>query len=576
MTAARMPNLAPDIRRLSATMARPFWRFADSLCTTGLLLATLFFAVSLTPSLVPRSWEMQGVLSGLSLAAGYGIGVLARWFWHYLELPDVSERVHRITVGVAAVIFVGVALVFLWQAGEWQNQVRELMGMAPLDSAHRFRVGLIALVVFAGLVVVARLFRLTFQAVSERLNRFIPRRIANATGALVALLLFWMIIDGLLFRQMLRTMDNSFQQIDARMEPDVAQPGDPLKTGSEASLIGWEKLGRPGRNYVTDGPDREAIAALTEEAAEEPLRVYVGLNSAETIEARAELALAEMKRVGAFERSALVLVTPTGRGWIDPSAMDTVEYLHHGDIASVAAQYSYLPSWLSLMVEEQYGHQTAQALFRTVYEHWSGLPDDERPDLYLYGLSLGALNSERALDFYDVIGDPVSGALWSGPPYRSEAWREITRQRQPGSPAWLPRFRDDSVVRFSNQYTDGGAIDAPWEPMRILYLQYASDPVTFFEPQAFYRQPEWMEPPRGPDVTDELRWFPIVTGLQLAVDVMAGDEAPAGFGHVYAPADYIDAWRAVTEPPGWTPEAVDRLKARFRENGPAGAEPADD
>ena len=45
----------------------------------------------------------------------------------------------------------------------------------------------------------------------------------------------------------------------------------------------------------------------------------------------------------------LIVVMPTGTGWIDPAAMDTVEYLHGGDVASVAIQYSYLTSWLSLL-----------------------------------------------------------------------------------------------------------------------------------------------------------------------------------------------------------------------------------
>lgn len=66
---------------------------------------------------------------------------------------------------------------------------------------------------------------------------------------------------------------------------------------------------------------------------------------------RAPRSLDELIRVGGFERSTLLIVMPTGTGWIDPEGIDTVEYLHHGDIASVAIQYSYLASWLSLLAE---------------------------------------------------------------------------------------------------------------------------------------------------------------------------------------------------------------------------------
>lgn len=534
-----------------------------SLCTAGLLLGTLFFAASLTPSLVPRSHGMQGVVSGLSLAAGYGLGVFARWLWRYLELPIPGRRYQKVITIGAAVLCIAIALIFLRQASEWQNSIRMLMALDPLDSARPVRVGLIATLVFAILLAVGRLFLLTRKLISKRLHRVAPRRIATVLSVFAALALFWSVIDGVMLRFMLRAADTSFQQFDALMEPEFAAPADALRTGSAASLIDWEDLGRTGRAFVSAGPTQEQLRDFHDGEVMQPIRVYVGLNSAETIEQRARLALDELKRAGAFERAVLIIATPTGTGWLDPSAMDTVEYLHRGDIASVAVQYSYLPSWLSLMVEPEYGALTASAVFTQVYDHWTGLPRDQRPALYLHGLSLGALNSARAADLYDVIADPYSGAMWSGPPFRSTTWRTLTAQRQPDSPVWLPRFRDGSVVRFTNQ---SNALDIPgadWGPLRIVYLQYASDPITFFEPESLYRQPTWMNPPRGPDVTPHLRWFPVVTMLQLGIDIMAGDSAPMGYGHVYAPAHYIDAWLEVTAPDGWTAREIERLKALF-------------
>lgn len=78
-----------------------------------------------------------------------------------------------------------------------------------------------------------------------------------------------------------------------------------------------------------------------------------------------------------------------------------------------------------------------------------------------------------------------------------------------------------------------------------------------------YRSPEWMTPPRGADVTPELRWIPIVTMLHVMFDMRGGDITPLGHGHNFAPADYIDAWRALTEPAGWTEPDIERLKAQF-------------
>ncbi|MCO5166537.1 MAG: alpha/beta-hydrolase family protein [Planctomycetes bacterium] len=539
-------------------------RFTAALCVTGLLLGTLFFAASLGPSLLPRTWGMQGVLSGSALAIGYGIGVYGRRLWHWLELPRLGARAHSVAVIVAGVICLGVMIAFLWNAATWQNSVRALMELDPVDSAHPFRVGGIAGLVFAGLLAVARLFQVTWRFFARKLNRFIPRRIAVPAGVVAALFLFWTVVDGVLFRQMLRSFDASFQQLDAHIEAETAPPAEPWRTGSAASLVAWKDLGRQGREFITAGPTLADLQARFGEGARPPLRVYVGLGSGATIADRIRLAMAELDRVGAWDRPVLVLATPTGTGWLDPSAMDTLEILHRGDVATVAVQYSYLPSWLSLLAEAEYGAETARAMFAAVYGRWTGLPRDRRPRLYLHGLSLGALNSERSADIYDVIGDPVNGALWSGPPFRSTTWRTVTAGRRPDSPAWLPRFRDGSVIRFNNQTN---ALDLPgarWGPMRIVFLQYASDPITFYEPRAAFRQPAWLDPPRGPDVSPSLRWYPVVTMLQLAVDFAAAHEAPMGYGHVYAPEHYLDAWVAVTEPEGWGDDALTRLREELR------------
>jgi uncharacterized membrane protein len=311
---------------------------------------------------------------------------------------------------------------------------------------------------------------------------------------------------------------------------------------------------------VASGPTAERIGAFTGRPAQEPVRVYVGLRGADTPQARARLALEELKRQHGFDRSILIVITPTGTGWVDPAAMDTVEYLHDGDVASVAVQYSYLNSMLSLLFQPEYGAVAARALFTEIYEYWTTLPKDRRPKLYLYGLSLGAMNSEQSVELLETIGDPIAGALWCGPPFESRLWRTMTENRNAGSPAWLPEVRDGRFVRFMNQNGPTVPADAPWGPTRVVYLQYASDPITFFSYQAAYRRPSWMVEPRGPDVSSDLRWYPVVTMLQLVVDMMVAMSTPMGYGHVYAPAHHVDAWGAVTDVRDWRPEELISLK----------------
>jgi uncharacterized membrane protein len=554
-------------------------RQVQSLSGVGLLLGTLFFAAALTPTLVPRTYLTQGALAGACFAIGYAAGVLWRWLWHYLEVPEPSERLRSIANTLIAAASLLVVITFLWRAAEWQNSIRAVMKMEPVETAHPLKVCGVALVTFLALLVLARLFRLVTVFLSGCVRRVIPRKLANVLGLVAATLLFWSIASNLLVRTAFQALDSSFREFDARIEPERPQPTDAGTTGGAASLVNWNELGRAGREFVASKPTAAEISAVTGRPARDPIRVYVGLRGAETARDRARLALAELKRQGGFDRSVLVVITPTGTGWVDPAAMVAVEYLHDGDVASVAMQYSYLNSPLSLLFQAEYGEEAAQALFAEIYGYWTTLPKDKRPKLYLHGLSLGALNSQKSAELFETIGDPIAGAVWSGAPFASRIWRSITANRNPGSPEWRPEFRDGRFVRFMNQ--DGFTVptDAPWGPMRVVYLQYASDAITFFDYRDAYRRPAWMNTPRGPDVSPELRWYPVVTMLQLSVDMAVATSTPMGYGHVFAPEHYVDAWLAVTDVHNWSPEAVEKLKdhlasaARNAASGNAGDDP---
>lgn len=536
----------------------------QSLSTTGLLVGTLLFATSLSPSLVPRPFVLQAVLSGVAFSAGYGAGVLLHAVWHFLELPEWRGRVLRWGHRVAWLLCAGVVVGFLVRASAWQNSVHDIMGLEPVEGARPLALGAIALLLFLVVLGISRLFLLIRRRVTGVVNRIVPYRIALVIGVLTALWLFWAVISGVLARSVLTSFDASFSQLDRLMEDTLAAPTSPLHTGSPSSHLNWQNIGRQGRRFIAGTPAVEDLAGIgpepMQESLQEPLRIYVGLNSAETIDQRVQLAMAELHRVGAFERRYLVLATPTGTGWVDPGGIRSLEYLIGGDIASVALQYSYLPSWLSLMARGGYGTDSARALFDAVYRHWHSLPEDARPRLYLFGLSLGALNSEASADIWDLIGDPIDGALWAGPPFRSRTWQWATAQRNAGSPAWRPTFRDGSVIRFANQQGGLADFDAPWGSFRIAYLQYASDPITFFAPSSLYRAPAWLRGERGPDVSPYLRWYPIVSFLQLAADIAAADTAPIGYGHAFATEHYIDTWHALVEPQGWDEARLQALK----------------
>ncbi|MCA9234039.1 MAG: alpha/beta-hydrolase family protein [Planctomycetales bacterium] len=533
----------------------------------GVAFGTLFFAASLTPSLLPRPWVVQGILSGMAMSVGYALGVGAVWAWQWLELPRPGERLDRAAKQVTAVAAAVTAIGFLWRSAVWQNSIRELMEMPPVETGYPLRVCLIAAVVAALMVLAARGVIKSCLVVSDKLHRVLPRRVATALGSLVVVVLLVLAANDLILKGLLHAADGIALKFDQATDEGIDQPAEPLACGSAESLVEWDSIGRQGKNFIAAGPTQDGISEFWGRETPRPLRVYVGLGSRPTEELRAKLALEELIRVGGFDRKVLIVATPTGTGWLDPGAVDTVEYIHGGDTAIVSMQYSYLPSWMTILVDPERARVSAQALFDEIYAHWTKLPTDDRPRLYLHGLSLGAFGAETSADLITLLEDPIHGALFSGAPFPSRVWRSLVDHRKPDTPEWLPRFRDGSMIRFTGQEDSLDEAGDRWGPLRVVYIQHASDPMVWFSESLPWRRPAWLVGKRGPDVSPYLKWRPIVTFLQIAWDLPMATSVPIGYGHNYAPHSYIDGWVAVSAPTGWDAEQTERLKEQFATDG---------
>lgn len=538
---------------------------SKNVSVVGLSLGLLFLSASLTPSLIPRSAVIQGMLGGLVMALGYLIAKISIGIWRYLELPELRNSYQRALSGFIILSSFSVFTLVLLTLRSSQNELRALMTMTPLAAGHEIAVVAITGSLFFSLLLFGRLIVMSFRFTRNRMPRQIPPRVSVLGSILLVAIISWNIGNGVIARGLLNIADEALREIDGLIDPDLSIPQDPLRTGSDTSLIPWETLGAKGRAFIAGGLSAEQISDIHGGiTAMQPIRIYAGLNSAESTPERAALVLEEMKRVGAFERSFLVIVTPTGTGWIDPAAVDPFEALHRGDTAVVGMQYSYLMSPLALLVEPDLAPESAKALVNSVYEYWRHLPDDSRPKLYLHGLSLGSYGSENALSPLNMIDDPISGALWSGPTFGNPIWRELTRNRNPESPAWLPRVGDGRTARFTTQVNALELSGSSWSKMRLIFLQYPSDPITFFENSAAFFPPAWMTGTRAPDVLQNLRWYPLITVLQLAVDMLVCTEVPEGFGHVFAVEHYIDSWIALTDPKDWQVANGKRLKEQLQ------------
>ncbi|OSP53609.1 alpha/beta-hydrolase family protein [Pseudoruegeria sp. SK021] len=547
-----------------------FFRRLPSISVLSLLSGLLLAAASLTPSLIPRDMLFQGLLAGVAMAIGYLLMRFALALWCALEIPTLKGKPASVATFILAIPVFGVLVFCVLNARDWQNSIRLRMDLPALESTSTLTTLTVALVVFLVLFLIGILIQQLFFFLSRRLARYIPRRKANVLGLLLSALVVIVVTRDGVVNNALRTIDTSYAALQHLAQPQLAAPTQSWQSGSTQSMISWDLMGAPGREFVLNGPRKQDIEAFNQRPAKHPLRIYVGLAQDSDPMLRARLALDEMIRTGAFQRKILIVASPTGTGWMDPASYDALDYMHDGDVATVAAQYSYLQSPLALIFETQSGLEQATALMQVVYDYWVELPPEQRPRLYMHGLSLGAWSSMYAFNVFQMINDPIDGALWVGPPFPSALWNQANAARRASSPYVLPEIGAGQVIRYSSQFATPDRSGAPWGRMRVLFLQYASDPITFYSPATLWREPIWMREAPAPDVSPALFFTPIVTQLQLAVDMALSTLPPAGFGHTYHTRDYIDAWVAVTDPEGWTKDMTERLKQYCDQDGGLG------
>ncbi len=524
----------------------------------GLVAAATMFGWALTPSLLPRPWIFEGVIAGLGAALGYGIGCLVSWLVRLTPLHEPAPKLkHRAWLALAIlgpVVVVG----YLLAGTAWQNGVREAVGFEDEGYGWALVVGLVALPVAIGAVCVGRWLRRLTSWVGRGIGRFLPARIAWTLAVLVVGVVGCLALTDVLFRGFTATMNSIYTGANASTAPGISQPQVPERSGSPESLVPWDSLGMEGRNFVARGPRPGDLTEFSGRPAQEPIRVYVGLDSAATAADRAALAVKELERTGAFERGALVVAGTTGTGWLEPQTVNTIEHEWNGDSAIVGIQYSFLPSWISTLVDADKASDAGRELFDAVHARWSTLPPDTRPKLFAYGLSLGSFSMQAAFPNADDISRRTDGAVFVGSPNFSQPWGWIAADRAPGSPQWQPVYLGGQTIRYAGQPADLAKPAGPWTGPRVAYVQHANDSVVWWSPALIAQKPDWLIEPPGPGRSPQMSWYPVITFLQVTVDQFMGVSVPDGQGHNYG-GSMPAIWADVSQPPEWTEADTARL-----------------
>jgi uncharacterized membrane protein len=519
----------------------------------GVAAGSLFVVLSLLPSMLPKSSIAQGVVLGVTFMVGYGLGTLWQWMLHFLELPSPKGRVWRIVVRCWYVSLAFLLISSLWRHVGWQNAVRDRFVMEGVSPFVWLLIIPVAVAVGTLILIVARSLRKLFYAIVRWFDRHLPRRLALLLGGVAFSLILWGFWSEVLVDGFFAVANQISAPLDEATDEGITEPQSALRSGSPASLVDWETLGRQGRKFAATGPTVDELNMFHGGGALEPIRVYVGLRSADSVEARAQLVLDELIRTRAFDRAVLVVATTTGTGKIDSNAVDALDYVTNGNVAVAGVQYSYLPSAVSLLGDADEVKETARVVFDTIHGYWSALPTANRPEFYVYGLSLGAYGVESILTSIDIINAPIDGALMVGPPFFNPLWNRLVADRDPYSTPIAPVYEEGRTVRFINETSAVSQPTREWGETRILYLQHASDPVVYFTPDLLLAQPAWLyEDQRSAELSDDFVWIPFVTMWQVLTDMTAAGSVPDGFGHLYSLQAHADAWIAVTDPDDWT------------------------
>ena len=322
-----------------------------------------------------------------------------------------------------------------------------------------------------------------------------------------------------------------------QVEPGYDEPPtSEFVSGGPASQSPFGELGLQGRRFVTDVVTPELIEeTLGEPSIAHPVRAYVGVNSEPLYPAgRSEMMLDEMERLGAFDRSHLLLFSPTGTGWVDLAVCSAAELFTRGDIATACVQYGRSPSFLAVQTVAL-GRSQFRLLMWSVKQRLAERPPDRRPKVLVFGESLGAWASSdvvmrTGIEGFDHYG--IDRALWFGLPGLAK-WSRTGMREGRG-----PNVPEGSVGAFDRPEQLAALDGAEREAMRAVILDHDNDPIALMSARLAVKRPPWLHSEtRGRNVPEEMDWIPVLTLVQVIVDAMNAMRTVPGefksFGHDY-------------------------------------------
>ena len=521
----------------------------------GVIAALAMYAVSVSPSLMARSWAWHAVASGILVACGYVAGVVVQ------NVAQLVIRLTGLTISASEPVELGFrigigALFALWwiyaviQSYRRARKAAALVNM-PGETFGEYLLGTAGAVVVSWMLlrIVGALNGLCWMLIAS-LDAHMPRLAAIVVSMVILFAIMFFLTSKVILRGGIGFFRRKAEQLNMRTARGIYQPFVPERSASPASSVTWESVGGQGRVFLGRGPSRLDIAQVCGGVAMEPIRVYSGMPTGGSgIEQAAATVVAELHRTGAFDRAVILIAASTGSGWVDEWQVQPLEFLTRGNCATASLQYSYVPSVLNWLTGLEPAQEASAALFAAVRAELDLMDEADRPALFVCGESLGAFASQSVFESFEDVLARVDGALWVGTPAFTPMHAALTAARHKGSPEVAPVVHNARRVRFVNEPSDlrtdlYGRELGPWGFPRVVYAQHPSDPVVWWTNKLIWTQPDWLRERAGRDVSLNVEFTRFATYIQVLADLPVAGTAPGGHGHTYH-EELIPLWRGI-------------------------------
>ena len=430
---------------------------------TGTVLALVFLWLSLTPSLLPRGPLFQGLVSGAAGAIGYGIGVLLVWLVQFMRSKDASP--HAPGWAWLAVVVVGIIgqILMIIYFHVWQDEVRDLNGVARLNFWDYPLTAALSILVLFIFVEIGQLIGKLIGFLVRQLNRVAPPRVSQVVAVVLLLALSIALLNGVVVRVAMDDLNKTLcSAVNDETDPDFPAPSSKLRSGVARNpwTPGSRSAIRAGCSYRqarrSTSLTSSTASPRSNRSAHTPDSIPPGVEGH-----RGPCRSARYAPRADSTATVVAVATTTGTGWINEAEASALEYMYNGDSAIVSMQYSFLPSWLSFLVDKENARQAGQALFEAVDALIREMPEAKRPKLVVFGESLGSFGGEAPFLSLNNLIARTDGALFSGPTFNNTIWTDLTINRDAGSPEWLPIYDKGENVRFVARPDDLGTPRPP-------------------------------------------------------------------------------------------------------------------